>query len=844
MTGYSWVSIISIFCYLFLLFTFIAAKHKEKVIFSFMILLGAMIRWNGGAFGMRMQCWPSVNFWHHVSLLGLFLLPYCYFNFLLNFFDKQKVYLRKFWLFFYIGVFLFNLVTGFFIPLPEVVMEGTSIKFLYHYSWTIVLLFLVISVTVIQLLMLIWRHCRGNRIALQQLKPIALGMAVIFVGHILATLPFFVGLPVDMLSGAVNTLFLFYALYKKNLFRMSILLSTSNYIIMATAVGAAVLSNPAVTAHHFLIEKFGMDASASLILVAAVLVGFIALIYFVISRVFTAIFTKNERKQDLAVAKFSEEITSMLHVSDILQAMSEAIRGVVDMNHMYILIKTPSGSFRVEHTLNPLEEKNFILKADHPLISCLAAENKFLLHQDFSRKMAYRSLWETEKNLLIKQQINCYVPIGSGDGLIGIIMLSVKSEKALANPGIKAFLEKVASICSGAVKNAYAYEKAIEESQRDELTGLINYKFFFEILDREFETYKNTALSVCLFNIDNFRLYNQLHGTSEGDVALQQVASVLQSSISENCYAARINGDKFALILPGYDVYSAKCLADTISDQINAINSAGTGSSYGKITVSVGICAVPCMAASAKELYRNADTAVYMVKRTGKNSVQIYSDEIDKRSTEKSEYKSGYSEHADTVYALTATIDAKDHYTFQHSQNVAYYAAELAKAAGMTEDLVEIVREAGLLHDIGKISIGEEILNKPGKLNPDEFEIMKGHVESAINIIHHLPSLDYVIPAVYSHHERFDGRGYPRRLSGENIPITGRILCLADSFDAITSDRTYKNAIPVAQALDMIRAESGGQFDPKLVPIFIDLVESGELQICGSKIGSSIEEES
>ena len=108
---------------------------------------------------------------------------------------------------------------------------------------------------------------------------------------------------------------------------------------------------------------------------------------------------------------------------------------------------------------------------------------------------------------------------------------------------------------------------------------------------------------------------------------------------------------------------------------------------------------------------------------------------------------------------------------------------------------------------------------------------MKGHVESAVNIIHHLPSLDYVIPAVYSHHERYDGHGYPRHLAGDNIPITGRILCIADSFDAITSDRTYKNAISVPEALDLMRAESSGQFDPKLVDIFIDLVENGDIEL-------------
>ena len=245
----------------------------------------------------------------------------------------------------------------------------------------------------------------------------------------------------------------------------------------------------------------------------------------------------------------------------------------------------------------------------------------------------------------------------------------------------------------------------------------------------------------------------------------------------------------------------------------------------------MGICAAPYMASSAKELFKNADTAVYTVKRSGKNAVLMYSAEISRRETQYARYKSGYSEHASTIYALTAAIDTKDHYTFQHSQNVAYYASELAKAAGMGPDLVEIVKEASLLHDIGKIGVREDILNKPGKLTTEEYEIMKGHVENAVNIIRYLPSLDYVIPTVLSHHERYDGRGYPRRLAGDEIPIMGRVLCIADAFDAIPSVRSYKVAATPQEAVCILREEAGKQFDPNLVTVFTELVEENKIEM-------------
>lgn len=190
-----------------------------------------------------------------------------------------------------------------------------------------------------------------------------------------------------------------------------------------------------------------------------------------------------------------------------------------------------------------------------------------------------------------------------------------------------------------------------------------------------------------------------------------------------------------------------------------------------------------------------------------------------------------YSEYENTIYALTAAINTKDHYTFNHSENVAYYATALAEACQLNGDYVEMIREAALLHDIGKIGIPEHILNKPGSLTPEEYKIMQSHVENSVGIIRHLPSLDYVIPAVIGHHERYDGRGYPRRIAGRDIPLGARILCIADSFDAMVSKRSYKPSYPVEKALAVLEDEAGRQFDPEMAPLFVRLVREGTILV-------------
>ena len=225
MNGYSWISGISIFCYLFLLVSFVSSKSKERVIRAFSHLLIIMILWTGGSVGMRIQLWPSVYFWHHVSLLGMLLLPFGYYQFMLDFLDQENRLMRQIMFMVFLLIFGVNCFTGFFIPLPKMIYSGSTVQFHYHYGWSIILLTAFIVLALLPTFAVTWRCCRGNHIALQQLKPVIIGILIIFLGNVMSTLPIFTGLPVDMLSGAVNAVFLFYALYKKKLFRMTILLT-------------------------------------------------------------------------------------------------------------------------------------------------------------------------------------------------------------------------------------------------------------------------------------------------------------------------------------------------------------------------------------------------------------------------------------------------------------------------------------------------------------------------------------------------------------------------------------------------------------------------------------------
>ena len=831
MTGYSWISIIALLCYLFILLTFLAAGKKEKVLRTFVTLIAIMILWAGGSVAMRTELWPAVNFWHHVSVLGIVLAPAGYYFFVLDFLEVKKSYNKWFWLCVLIALFVANAVTSFFIPEPIVSRADGAAHFAYHYSWHIYILLAIIGLMCADMAVIIYKNCKGNRIAFRQLRPIIIGVGIVLFGHVAASLPIFYGIPLDILSGTINAIFIFYALYKKKLFKMTVLLSRLNCFTLSLIVVFAVFYHLLHPMQALLERTFGMSETVAGIGVGIFLVVCVLVLYVVLNRALYLIFIHREERHNARLEQLSEKVSHMLSVDDILQNVTEAAKDLLKIDRMMVFMEKTDGDYRVEYTTNPLEEKHYYLRADHPLVDCLKRTRTHVILRDFRKKTAFRSVWESEKKTLDTLNADVFVPMFCPNGLIGILMLPEKKDKSEYSARELGTVSEIAERCGNAVSEAYSYERAVTEARRDNLTGLVNRKYFFEILDRDFEEYKDTTLTLCLLNLDDFKPFNQIYGVHEGDLALQRVAGLLSSSVSEACTVARIGGKEFALLLPGFDVHFAKLITEKLAAEINRIAVGKGDQGQRSLTVSAGICAAPYMASSAGELFQNAEIAVYSVKRSGKNAVQVYSTDVLFQNGGRYRQGSGYKENAGTIYALTAAIDAKDHYTFQHSRKVAYYAEALGKEAGLSSDLTEILREAALLHDIGKIGIREDILNKPGKLSEEEAAVMKSHVENAVNIIRHLPSLDYTIPTVLSHHERYDGTGYPQRLKGEGIPLMGRILAIADSFDAMTSRRCYHAPLSLEEAINVLKEESGKQFDPKLTMIFIELLKKGKIKI-------------
>jgi putative two-component system response regulator len=182
-----------------------------------------------------------------------------------------------------------------------------------------------------------------------------------------------------------------------------------------------------------------------------------------------------------------------------------------------------------------------------------------------------------------------------------------------------------------------------------------------------------------------------------------------------------------------------------------------------------------------------------------------------------------------SIDALIKALEAKDFYTRGHSQRVTMYSVAIGKAMGLPGEQIELLRQAAVLHDLGKIGVREAVLNKPGRLTEEEFKEITLHPGVAVKILDPIPYFKPLLPAILHHHERFDGKGYPNRLAGTSIPLESRIMAIADTFDAMTSTRAYRQALSLEAANTEILRCSGGQFDPDIVPVFMAV--QGKIEI-------------
>ena len=666
---------------------------------------------------------------------------------------------------------------------------------------------------------------------------------ILLIGGLLNAVPRISDYPVDIFLQLIAAVLISYAVLRYHLLDIEIIirrgtiygglvvLFTACYLMMVFGIQRVLVTSTAASAIG--------AAILTAILLALVLQSSRHWIYRLVNKLFYG--RAYDYRQRLK--EFSEAMSTIIDLDELagrLVAMTSDTM-MTSKTALFLADETSERYFiRTSKGLSVANQDDTGFSIDSPMVKYCASTREILTRSDIERLTSSPGTLKRENELIGVLTPHVIVQLKSNEKLVGFLTLG---EKQSGEPYLTEDMELLFTMgqqAAIALSNAITYARLEKLKITDDLTGLYNHRYFHERLVEELERSRRsgTAVALVMIDVDMFHSFNEIHGHVAGDEALQEVAQIMRLTVRRTDLLFRYGGEEFAVIAPGINSIQAHSIAERVREAIESnVFPCGSGI-QGILTISQGIASFPADSEDMHGLIFSADMALLSAKRRGRNRTCLYTPivatatplpreqelELDRPEQIGTTADSAY---VSTIYALAAAVDAKDHFTFGHSQKVAKYAVALGTAIGLSEDVLAVLRASALLHDIGKIGIPDQILRKKGRLTENEREEVRKHPIIAQTILRHVPMLASLLPAITHHHEAYDGTGYPSGLKGDAIPLEARILHIADAWDALTSERPYRNKVAKEQAIAELRRCAGTDFDPQLIEAFCKLKESG-----------------
>ena len=423
----------------------------------------------------------------------------------------------------------------------------------------------------------------------------------------------------------------------------------------------------------------------------------------------------------------------------------------------------------------------------------------------------------------------------------GFLCMCDLSVSAATNRELLSYKARLArEILSSHLTNARLYQQARLTSLTDALTGVGSRKLLEDKLQAECARARRyeRPFSVAIIDLDNFKAINDALGHTAGDDTLVQLAASMKRQKRTPDVLTRYGGDEFVILLPETKANDAVALMERLREKTHEIK---LGENV-PLTISCGIAQSKSDDANLpRDIMRRADLALYEAKSAGRDCVMVWNEKMsgrpDATDLELDKIKklqrriAGLSERAEAMFVqsicgLVQALEAKDSHAKKHSENVTHYTIAVARTMGVPAGELELIRRAAMIHDIGKIGVPDSILSKPGRLTPRERSIVEQHPLIAVRILEKMTFLEQEVKLVRHHHEKWNGQGYPDGLSGSSIPLGARIMAVADTFDALTSTRSYRTSRSIGQAVTILTDSAGYDFDPKAVDGLVSWLNS------------------
>ena len=539
-----------------------------------------------------------------------------------------------------------------------------------------------------------------------------------------------------------------------------------------------------------------------------------------------------EREEELSVMNSSSVIlSSSLDIQEIFPSFLEELKKVVDVSWATIVLieennlccmalSSPEGSAYQVGERVPLEGTG---------TGWVVTQKKSFIESDLSKEMYFTTGAQFYQQGL---RTMAYLPLIAKGRAIGSFIVASKLPNAYSQRHIK-LLEQLASQIAMPLENSQLYAKAEKKARVDELTRLLNRRSLDEMIDNEISRHSRYGgvFTLAILDLDSFKTYNDSYGHLSGDKLLREVGHIIKSVIRNVDHAFRYGGDEFAILLPQTNIDDALQVLERVREKI----AKGLDSGDIHVTTSIGLASWPDDGISHTDIIAAADVTLYRAKRSGGNK-SFCASGIPSTSqlAELAAVKGNTidNKYFTIIHALAETVDSKSYLTHAHSKKVTDCALALVKSLKLEPAEITRLEACALLHDIGKISISDTIMNKKAELTAEEAEEVKKHPQVGADIVSRIPQLVSCANGILHHHECYDGSGYPDGLKGEDIPLESRIIAIADAFTNMTCEKIQSDNMSIEQAVEELKQCSGKQFDPYLVEQFISnyLVSINDVQ--------------
>ena len=653
----------------------------------------------------------------------------------------------------------------------------------------------------------------------------AAGLWMVFMATNLS--PALANYSVDHIGNIASALIISYAILRYQLLNIRLVARRGLTYFALVACLAGIYIGSIFLAQAF----FPTQPTYSIVLLATVLVLLLALVTRPLRRAIQEgvdrFFYKETYEHRQTLLSFNSRMGSIINLNELAGEILPTISKALRITQAKLLFQdNSSGDFTTQFTYPEAEGElsdEFRFNTDSPIVTWLVKDNDPLDLNQIDSIPEFKGLWQSEKEQTTVSNLGLLCPIKSRGKLVGILALGRKQSDTIYTHDDIELVMSIASQAGIIIANAQLYSQALVRANTDGLTGLYNHRHFHERLEQEIARGSRfgTTFSLAMLDIDLFKAYNDIYGHLAGDEALRKIGKYIENSIRSVDMAFRYGGEEFTILLPETQLEDAYIVAERIRKTVES----QTSSMSMPITISLGIANWPIDGVMRQEIIACADAALYHAKQTGRNRTCLSSDMVKPETPLIGIELEARPRALSIIYALAATVDAKDHYTYGHSKKVSDYSVAIAEVLGLPQDRIATLRAASLLHDIGKVGIPDSILGKKGHLTDEEWGAVRAHPKVGVEIIRRVIDLVNCLPGILHHHERYDGKGYPSGLKGETIPLEARILAVADAYDAITSPRPYHEQLSPQHALTELKRCAGTQFDAEIVDAFCKIIE-------------------